>query len=280
MTRRTSERAATHRPGRRRDSWSSGAVDHAIVLVSLEAWDEIWRRNQYLVAELLRADPELCVVFVEPAYDPLHAIRRGDRSRRGRGLFLGRGLRPGPDVDGVAPDHLWRFEPTKWLPRKIDRHVDRRGARAVRRMARRLDLGAPVLWVNDPSAATLVVESGWPALYDITDDWLAAERTPDEHRRLVADERILLERCAEITVCSEHLATSKSTDRTVTLITNGVDLDRYRTPQARPADLPPGPPPSTSAPCIRTGSTSTRLVPRHARSANPHRWSSSGRWSI
>ena len=228
-------------PARSRRERSGAVPDRAVVLVSLEAWDQVWRRNQYLVAELLRADPELRVVFVEPAYDPLHAIRRGDRSRHGRGLLLGRGLRAGPAVDGVAPDRLWRFEPTKWLPRKIDPHVDRRSARAVRRVARRLGFAAPVLWVNDPSAATLVAQSGWPALYDITDDWLAADRTPDEHRRLVADEALLLERCDEVTVCSDHLARSKLTTRTMTLITNGVDLDRYRAIRARPGDLPDGP---------------------------------------
>ena len=70
-------------PARSRRERSGAVPDRAVVLVSLEAWDQVWRRNQYLVAELLRADPELRVVFVEPAYDPLHAIRRGDRSRHG-----------------------------------------------------------------------------------------------------------------------------------------------------------------------------------------------------
>jgi glycosyltransferase involved in cell wall biosynthesis len=97
-----------------------------------------------------------------------------------------------------------------------------------------------VLWVNDPSAATLVALSGWPALYDITDDWLAADRTADEHRRLVADEALLLECCAEVTVCSKHLAASKHATREVTLISNGVDLDRYRAIRSRPTDLPSG----------------------------------------
>ena len=43
-----------------------------LVVLSLEAWDEVWRRNQHLVAGLLRADPALRVLFVEPAVDPLH----------------------------------------------------------------------------------------------------------------------------------------------------------------------------------------------------------------
>src|SRR5699024_6387717 len=76
---------------------------------------------------------------------------------------------------------------------------------------------------------------------DITDDWLAADRTPDEQARLIADEDLLLARCAAVTVCSPHLVETKGATRPVELITNGVDVDRYRRPVPRPADLPAGP---------------------------------------
>ncbi|MDF2805137.1 MAG: glycosyltransferase family 1 protein [Cellulosimicrobium sp.] len=206
-----------------------------LVVVSLEAWDLVWRRNQYLVAELLRADPGLRVLFVEPAADPLHEARRGFRPRPGRGL------RPGPGVAGVGDGRLWLYQPTKILPRKLDPRVDDRLAALVRRAARRAGMPAPLLWVNDPAAARLADSTAWPAVYDVTDDWLASDVTPDEHRRLVADEALLLRRCEEVTVCSPHLVAAKGRDRVVTLLTNGVDVDRYRTPTARPDDLPPGP---------------------------------------
>ncbi|MEG3614413.1 glycosyltransferase [Isoptericola haloaureus] len=205
-----------------------------VVLVSLEAWDAVWRRNQYLVAEMLRADPALRFLVVEPAADPLFALRRGRAPRTGRGL------RPAPAVDGVAAGRLWLYQPTKPLPRRLDHRADERLARATVRAARRLGM-SPVLWVNDPAAATLLRDSGWPALYDVTDDWLAAERTAAEHGRLVRDEGVLLERCAEVVVCSPGLAATKGAARPVTLISNAVDVGRYRAPHARPEDLPESP---------------------------------------
>ena len=98
-----------------------------------------------------------------------------------------------------------------------------------------------MLWVNDPAGAHVLTATGWPSLYDVTDDWLAAERPAEESRRLAEDEQLLLERCAEVVVCSPALARSKGRQRDVTLVTNGVDLERYRRPAPRPTDLPPGP---------------------------------------
>ncbi|GAA3230006.1 glycosyltransferase [Oerskovia jenensis] len=213
----------------------SPPVVHELVVVSLESWDLVWRRNQYLVTELLRADPALVVLFVEPAADPLHEARRGFRPRAGHGL------RRADPVEGVGPDQLWLYQPTKILPRRVDPRVDARLASLVRRAARRVGLTRPVLWVNDPAAATLVEDTGWPSLYDVTDDWVAADRPPEIRRRLLADEALLLRACEEVTVCSPHLAASKGAERAVTLVTNGVDVDRYRLPRDRPADLPVGP---------------------------------------
>lgn len=214
-----------------------------LVVVSLEAWDDIWRRNQYLVTELLRADDELRVLFVEPAADPLFALSRGHVARPGRGL------RRGPSPSGVGPGRVHRhrlalYQPTKALPRRLDPGADDRLAASVERAVVRAGFTAggrrPLLWINDPSAARLVERTGWPSLYDVTDDWVAAERTPAEHQRLLDDEASLLDRCAEVVVCSERLAAVKGGSRPVEVVTNGVDLDRYRTPAPRPADLPRG----------------------------------------
>lgn len=205
-----------------------------LVVISLEAWDEVWRRNQHLVAGLLRGDPALRVLFVEPAPDPLHALAAGRSARRGRGL------RAGPPLPGVGGERLWLWEPTKWLPRRVDRRLDQRWAAGVVRAARRIGLERPLLWVNAPSGAQVLAGTGWPALYDITDDWLLAPRTPIEHERLVHDEAYLLEHCREVVVCSPALVRDKHGRRT-TLIPNAVDLDAYRIDPPRPDDLPEGP---------------------------------------
>lgn len=204
-----------------------------LVVLSLEAWDRVWRRNQHLVAGLLRTDPGLRVLFVEPPADPLFELASRRWPRRGGGL---RGI-----ALAGAEGRLWAYQPTKWLPRRFDHRVDERAARAVIRAASGLGFTAPLLWVNDPSGATTREMTGWPALYDITDDWLEADRTPAEHERLVRDEASLMAGCAEVVVCSPALARTKGAGRSVTLVQNAVDVAAYRVPRERPADLPDGP---------------------------------------
>jgi glycosyltransferase involved in cell wall biosynthesis len=96
------------------------------------------------------------------------------------------------------------------------------------------------LWVNDPTGSLLVEATTWRSLYDVTDDWTLAARTPAETERVVAQERLLLGRCDEVVVCSPALAASKGASRSVTLVPNGVDSAAYRLPHDRPCDLPDG----------------------------------------
>lgn len=205
-----------------------------LVVVSLEEWNEVWRRNQHLIVGLLQRDPGLRVLFVEPSTDPLHAARTGVSPRPGRGL------RRGPHLAGVAPDALWLYEPTKLLPRRVDPDQDVRWAKAVARAARRSRLSEPLLWVNDPRGVEVLEHTGWPSLYDITDDWLAADRDQATHDRLVRQEARLMGQVREVVVCSPALQRTKSTVRPVTLLRNAVDVEAVRAPAARPADLPPG----------------------------------------
>ena len=206
-----------------------------LVIMSLEPWDGVWRRNQHLVSRLLAADPALRVLFVAPAADPLHDLRSGAAPRWSE--------RP-HRVPGV--DRLWTMRPVKPLPRRIDPRADRRLAQQVERAARRLGMTAPLLWVNDPGADVLARRTGWPTLYDITDDWLAADRPAAELARSGAAERWLLENADEVVVCSPELLRRKSGQRgdqrhPLHLIPNAVDLDAYRVPAPRPADLTVGP---------------------------------------
>jgi len=107
-------------------------------------------------------------------------------------------------------------------------------------VAANLDFDNPILWINDPSAATLLATSGWPGLYDMTDDWVAATRSRRQHRRVVADEAILMRLCHTVTVCSTGLEKTKGNIRDVVLLQNAVDVARFRRPTRRPNDLPPG----------------------------------------
>ncbi|GAA6527715.1 glycosyltransferase [Intrasporangium sp. DVR] len=206
-----------------------------LVVLSLERWDEVWRRNQHLVSGLLRRDPGLRVLFVEPAVDPLH-----DLSRRRRPQLPG-GLRAGPPVPGVEPGRLWLYEPAKWFPRRLHRRVDRHLAAGTVRAVRRLGFGSPLLWVNDPDGAAVLEATGWPALYDVTDDWLLADRDAAETSRRARAEALLLARARVVVVCSPALARAKGSRREVALVPNAVDVTDYRRPRTRPDDLPEGP---------------------------------------
>ncbi|GAB3630744.1 glycosyltransferase family 1 protein [Microbacterium shaanxiense] len=200
-----------------------------LVVISLERWDAVWRRNQHLIAGLIAADPTMRVLFVEPSDDPLHDLR----GRRSPGF--------GAPLTRVG-ERLWTLRPVKWLPRRLDSRGDDRRARAIRRTAMQLGFTAPVLWVNDPAAAGIVTLTGWRSLYDITDDWLSAARPPAELERIAAGETLLLDRADAVVACSPELVRRKSPQRgDIHLVPNGVDLDAYRTPTVRPTALPPAP---------------------------------------
>ena len=85
-----------------------------LVVCSLEAWDDVWRRNQFLVDALLRRLPELRVLFVEPASaGALSALAHGGR-------------RAWSDVQSVRTDgRLYTLRPVKVLPRRFGPLADR-----------------------------------------------------------------------------------------------------------------------------------------------------------
>jgi glycosyltransferase involved in cell wall biosynthesis len=205
-------------------------VLHELVVCSLEPWDERWRRNQFLTSELIERNLGLRVLFVEPAADPIHDVR----SRRR------------PELPGIRRLEFSRgrahaFQPLKILPRRAGSLVDRLLVQQVRAAARLLKLSSPVLWINDVTFAPLKSSTGWPAVYDITDDWLLAPFPERELARLSSLEKLALRDVEEVVVCSPALAKSRGDTRAVTVIPNAVDVDHFRRPRSRPADLPGSP---------------------------------------
>lgn len=212
------------------DSPASTAPTKGLVVCSLEAWDEVWRRNQFFVRELLESDPDLRVLFVEPAFDVVHE-RRQRSSRRRRP-----GLRP-VEADG----RIVRFEPVKWLPRRLGGAADNWRDDQVLDAVRKLGFVDPTLWVNDPSYATLADRVAWPAVYDITDDWTRVADHAEAAKTREWEARLFV-RCEAVTVCSTDLAASRSKLRDdIVLIPNAVDARAMQTPRARPVDLPDAP---------------------------------------
>lgn len=205
-----------------------GTLDELIVF-SLEAWDDIWRRNQFFTDHLLRRYPSLRVLFVEPPADVLFDLTQLRRPARSR--------------IGVLRDdgRLYALRPLKLVPRRFGSLSDRLLLRQVLRASRRLGFARPTLWVNDVTYVPLIGRTGWPTVYDVTDDWLLAPLPRREIARLRKLDEVALAHAHEVVVCSPALATSRGRERAVTLVPNGVDTEHFRRPRPRPRDLPPAP---------------------------------------
>jgi glycosyltransferase involved in cell wall biosynthesis len=210
------------------DRAQSGTLDE-LVVCSLEAWDEVWRRNQHITDRLMRRNPRLRVLFVEPPADPIF-----DAVERRRPSF-GRFRRIGSD------GRLLVLRPVKVLPRRIAPGIDATLRAQVLAAVRFARFSQPHLWINDVTYAPLIGSRGWASMYDVTDDWLAAPLAARELRRIATLEAIALREAAVVVVCSEALARSRGKDRNVELVPNAVDSDRFDRSYPRPRDLPPSP---------------------------------------
>ena len=184
-----------------------------VALVSLEPWDDVWRRNQHLASRLVRSAAIGRLDFVTPP----------------RSGFAARGTHWSPQrgVDVVTPPLV--------VPRRFGGH------RPLGWWLRTAVRGADVLWVNDPIAGAAVARAGRPVVYDVTDDWRALA-IGAERARLVAAEDLLAARATATVVCSGELARrwQQRYRLAVTTVTNGVDTAAVR--DAPPVTLDrPGP---------------------------------------
>jgi glycosyltransferase involved in cell wall biosynthesis len=201
----------------------------SLVVCSLEEWGTVRRRIRILVDELVAMDPELQVLYVAPAVDIPFEVRSGRLSGITR-----------PRLEQVHP-RIHVLRPHKWLPRVLGPAADRSLGRQVSRAAAELGLVRPLAWVNDASYARFALGTGWPTIYDVTDDWLLAPQSPRQEARLRADDDLLLLHSGAVVVCSPDLARTRGGRRSVDLIPNGVDVELFTRPQPRPDDLPGGP---------------------------------------
>jgi len=201
----------------------------SLVVCSLEDWGTVRRRIRILVDQLVELDPSLEVLYVAPAVDVPFELRKGRLARITQ-----------PRMEEVHPRvHVLR--PRKWLPRVLGPSADRSLGRQVIRAVDQLGLTEPLAWVNDASYARFALSTGWPTVYDITDDWLLAELPARQEARLRADDELLLEHAGAVVVCSPDLARTRGDRRAVDLIPNGVDVELFRALQDRPDALPAGP---------------------------------------
>ncbi len=195
---------------------------HDLIFLSLENWDDIWRRNQFLCAAYARRYPQSKILFVGLARDVSHHVRRGTP-----GALRGQATRTLPDLPNITIT-----QPLKLFPNTLaaGRSLNERAARShIRGVARQLKLDAPLLWLNPHDAVHMAGKMGERrVIYDITDDWTTPTQSSALTRRIVAQDSALCRRADAVIVCSEKLYDLKrDLARSLYLIPNGVDAAHY-----------------------------------------------------
>lgn len=199
-----------------------------LVFVSLEPWDAIWRRNQFLCAQLAGRFPSMRLLFVEP---PLFTLDLW-KGRRHVPRFSRRLRR----IEGCP--NIRAFTPVKQLPNPLPggRAWNERSMSAqIAHAAKVTGLRDPLLWLN-PFDFGFVIgrlkEHG--VVYDITDDWELAEPEGALRERIRERDRQLCARADLTVVCSRALLESREgVAKRLLLLPNGVDAAHYDNLDAR-----------------------------------------------
>ena len=194
-----------------------------LIFVSMENWDEIWRRNQFVAAELARRFPSQKILFVGLARDFSHAVRK----RRWRELRVSKAA-----TKSEFPN-VYLTNAPKYLPNTIPfcRVVNEWTMRRhIRKTARQLGLKQPILWLNPHSALHMIGKMGeLAALYDITDDWTQLTQSAPEQRLVARQDKEMCRRADAVIVCSPRLyELKKQSARRLFLVPNGVEVEHYR----------------------------------------------------
>jgi teichuronic acid biosynthesis glycosyltransferase TuaH len=208
-----------------------------IVFVSLEPWDEIWRRNQFLCDGLLRRSESTQILFVQPPYDNTYAVR----SRNFAKIRLSATL-----VSGGYEGRLQLFTPTKWFPNSLPlgrKLNDISLAKQVKRALASLGWTATHLWINQHEAASLMdAKIAGKSIYDITDDWTKFSGNQTQLELVQKQDYKLCVEASQVIVCSDQLFEDKRNlvkANRLYLIPNGVHVEHYQAVMNRSKPLHP-----------------------------------------
>ena len=198
-----------------------------LIFISIEPWDQVWRRNQFVTNLLARRHPQQRILWVNPANDVSNSVRKG------RWLEAARRLHTAPPQALADLPNVFLFTPVKLLPNTLpvgNAINDALARRQIRHAVRQLGFDKPVLWINPHYAAHMAGQMDECAvIYDITDDWSAMPMSAKLRARILRQDDELAARCDAVIVCSPHLAEQKKQyGARVHLIPNGVDTERYR----------------------------------------------------
>ena len=201
-----------------------------IIFVSLENWDEVWRRNQFFCATLAGRYQGMKILFVGLAFNiPRHVLHCSMRELRGPITWRV------PEFPNITVTHPLKFFPDSIaVGRKFNEWIARF---QIRRVARKLGIRDSILWLNPHSSVHMAGAMGERCvIYDITDDWTIQPSLPASERKVAEEQdRALCERADLVIVCSESLMKSRRHScKRILPIPNGVDARHYEAVQNRP----------------------------------------------
>ena len=210
-----------------------GGAFSDLIFVSLEDWDEVWRRNQFLCAGFARRFPDRKILFVGLPRDVSHDLRRGRL-----GALRAAPVETLPDYPNVTILHpLKVFPNTLTWGRKTNEAL---AQTQIKRTARALGMDRPLLWLNPHSAVHMAGRMDERAVvYDITDDWISLTQKDWLRRLTAAQDAELCRRADAVIVCSQTLFDLKSSlTGNLHLVPNGVDASHYERVGDRSLPLP------------------------------------------
>jgi teichuronic acid biosynthesis glycosyltransferase TuaH len=198
-----------------------------IVFVSLESWDEIWRRNQFICDGLLAKSNETRILFVQPPFDNSWSLRTRN---------LGNIHHTPSRIPSGYDDRLQLLTPTKWFPNSlsIGRFWNEKLLlKQIRQALSDLNWVPTHLWINQHEAGHLLDAKIAPrSIYDITDDWTKFSGNQSQLAQTTKQDAKLCKCSDHVIVCSQQLFDDKYAivDRKrLHHIPNGVHIDHYET---------------------------------------------------
>jgi glycosyltransferase involved in cell wall biosynthesis len=189
----------------------------------MENWDEVWRRNQFLCANIARRFPDTKILFVGLQRNVARCLRGGKFDELLRNVTW-----TVPEYPNITVTRPLRFAPDTYAWGRACNQLTLR--RHVRKAARQAAIRTPLLWLNPHYAVHMAGKMGEAGVvYDITDDWTLFPQPEALKRRVEAEDRELCRKADLVVVCSEALRQSRSAcARRLLLLPNGVDPDHYR----------------------------------------------------
>ena len=186
-----------------------------IIFISLEFWDEVFRRNQFFAVFLMK---DFNVYFVQP---PIPFFKYFDaRLKKHEAITL-------ISIYKFFPD---RFKITAWLNKIL--YIIQLKSKTPRKVE--------VLWINDHLKYYVCPKiSCNKIIYDITDDWTKLNYSPVKSLQVKFADKKMCEIADIIIVCSETLRQSRNNySNKIKLIRNGVDINSYQTDETIDLKIP------------------------------------------